>query len=432
MTTKPTSDHQRFAKVADLVAYPHNARQHSHEQVAEIAKSIKQFGFTAPVLIDERGMILAGHGRVMAAQLLDLEQVPVVVIAGLSENDKRAYVLADNRIAEKATWDQPLLIGELQTLKAADYPLDLTGFAHTDLTTFEGEAKTAYDRDADAAPAYPPLPTSRPGDLWRMGDHRILCGDATQLEHVAALIGTNQVDALFTDPPYCSGGFQEAGRAAGSVGVRSKTATRTVKPSIANDKLSTRGYLALLKSVIGLSAAPMLYVFTDWRMWINLYDVAESSGYGVRNMIVWDKGSAGMGRGWRTQHELVMFAAKTPVAFKPANAQGNVIQSKRTGNLLHPTQKPVDLLVDILAVTDMARVIYDPFAGAGSTLIAAELESRTCLLMELSPGFVDVTVQRWQEHTKKAATLAADGRTYAVVAAERAQGVPDRAKRASG
>lgn len=271
-----------------------------------------------------------------------------------------------------------------------------------------------------AAPELAGQVVTRPGDIWLLGCHRIMCGDCTQPEAVKALLGDDTPNATFTDPPYCSGGFQEAGRSSGSIGVRADTATRTERPEIANDKLSTRGYIAMIKAMLSLVPSPMLYMFTDWRMWNVAYDVSESSGYGVRNMIVWDKGSPGMGRGWRTQHELLLFGASKPVNFSPTKALGNVIKSKRTGNPLHPTQKPVDLLVQVLDVSDMAKTIYEPFCGSGSTLMACEATGRRCLGMEVSPGFVDVIVRRWEGQTQKRAILAGGQSSFSEEAVLRA------------
>jgi DNA modification methylase len=194
---------------------------------------------------------------------------------------------------------------------------------------------------------------------------------------------------VLTDPPYCSGGFQEAGRSAGSIGTDAQ-----IVRQIANDRLSTRGYMALIKAAIGATAIPLAYVFTDWRMWVNLFDVMESSGFGVRNMIVWDKGSPGMGMGWRTQHELVMFASRAAVQFDGHKAQGNVISASCTGNPDHPTQKPVELLSAILEVTDMAKTVYDPFLGSGGTLVSAHRLGRVCYGCELDPKYADVVLRR--------------------------------------
>lgn len=227
----------------------------------------------------------------------------------------------------------------------------------------------------------------KPGDMFTVGSHRLLCGDCTVRADVERVMGGEKADCILTDPPYCSGGFQEAGKKSGSIGTRGEE-------MIANDTLSTRGYISLMKSVLSLAECGVVYIFTDWRMWVNLFDVCESSGYGVRNMIVWDKQSPGMGRGWRSQHELIMAAMRVTQPFDPHKAQGNVIQSDRTGNQLHPTEKPVDLLQKILDVTDIAKVIYDPFAGSGPVMVACQNLNRKCRAIELSPVYVAVCLQR--------------------------------------
>jgi len=242
----------------------------------------------------------------------------------------------------------------------------------------------------------------KPGDLWRIGPHRLLCGDSTKAADVARVMGGEGADCVLTDPPYCSGGFQESGKKSGSIGTRGDT-------MIANDTLSTRGYIALMKSVLGHTNAGVAYIFTDWRMWVNLFDICESSGFGVRNMIVWDKGTPGMGRGWRSQHELVLAAMRVTQPFDPHKAQGNVIQSQRTGNVLHPTEKPADLLAKILDVTDMARVIYDPFAGSGTTLVACENLGRKCRAVEISPAYCAVILERMAQAFPKLEITRDDG-----------------------
>lgn len=219
--------------------------------------------------------------------------------------------------------------------------------------------------------------------------HKLLCGDSTVRADVERVMGGKKADCMLTDPPYCSGGFQESGRSSGSIGSDAK-----LKRTVANDTLSTRGYIALLKSIISVSDCGLVYIFTDWRMWVNLFDAVESSGYGVRNMIVWDKGSPGMGVGWRAQHELVMFGVRTKLGFNNHKAQGNVIQCQRTGNVLHATQKPTELLEKILDVTDWAKIIYDPFCGSGSTIMASENLSRHCVAIELMPEICAVVLER--------------------------------------
>lgn len=225
-----------------------------------------------------------------------------------------------------------------------------------------------------------------------LGKHRILCGDSTKKDDVERVMGGEKADMILTDPPYCSGGFQEAGKSSGSVGTRGSE-------MVANDTLSTRGYSALMKQALGCSRAGVVYIFTDWRMWIHLFDLVESCGFGVRNMIVWDKGSPGMGCGWRMQHELILCGIKVKSPFDPHKAQGNVIQCGRTGNKNHATEKPVELLSTVIKVNDKARSVYDPFLGSGSTLIACEETNRSLYGMELTSKYAQVCIQRWIDFT---------------------------------
>lgn len=397
-------------RVADLIPYAANARLHSKEQVDQIAASIAEFGFNAPVLIDADGVLIAGHGRVLAAMKMGMAEVPAIRLGHLTEAQARAYRLADNAIALNSKWDDRLLAAELKALSLVGFPIGTIGLANIDL---ERLSLAPPKGDIDAPP--PPLPTAptaRLGDVWLLGRHRLVCGDSTSPEVIAKASGGKPMDMLLTDPPYCSGGFQEAGKSSGSVGTRGTE-------MVANDTLSTRGYMALMRAVIPNLGVGVAYVFTDWRMWINLFDVIESSGFGVRNMIVWDKGTPGMGAGWRMQHELIMCGIKVKSPFNPKKAQGNVIQAKRTGNKLHATEKPASLLVTIIEVTDMAKVIVDPFCGSGTTIVAAEATGRSCRAIELTPGYADVSVLRWQALTGEAATLEGDGRTFEQIAAAR-------------
>jgi DNA modification methylase len=414
MKSWPADQVERRA-VAGLIPYARNARTHSDAQVAQIAGSIQEWGWTIPVLVDESGGIIAGHGRVLAALLLGLEEVPVMVARGWSETQKRAYVLADNKLAQNADWDLELLRVEVSELAALDVSLDLVGFGADEVAELLAEPKTEGKTDPDAVPPAPGKPTSLTGDVWLLGRHRVMCGDCTNLESVKRLTAGETADVILTDPPYCSGGFQEAGKAAGSIGTKQGA-------TIINDRLSTRGYLALMRAALQAMRAPILYCFTDWRMWINLFDVAESNGFGVRSMIVWNKGTPGMGRGWRSQHEIIMLGAQDAIPFEPKKSQGNVVTCKRQANELHPTQKPVELLETIIATTDFASTFYDPFGGSGSTLIACETSGKTAWLLELSGGFVDVIVMRWQGFTGLEATLEGDGRTFAEIEQERRDG----------
>jgi DNA modification methylase len=405
MTKKPVAlPPYRPMAPGDLKPNPRNARTHSAAQIEAVVRSIREFGFTVPVLIGSDGVILAGHARVQAALSMGLGEVPVIELAHLSPAQRRAYTLADNALALQSGWDTDLLKLELGDLKLEGFDLSLTGFSDIELSGFLD--KTTGRAGPDEVPE--PLPTviTRRGDVWQMDKHRLVCGDSISAENGAT------VDMILTDPPYCSGGFQEAGKSAGSVGTRGTA-------MIANDTLSTRGYMALMRAVLPNFNAGVVYAFTDWRMWINLFDVVESSGFGVRNMIVWDKGTPGMGAGWRMQHELIMCGVRVKSPFNPKKAQGNVITCKRTGNILHATEKPVELLTSIIEVTDMARTIADPFCGSGSTIIAAEMTGRVCHGVELTTAYCDTTVRRWERFTGKQATLAATGATFSETAATR-------------
>jgi DNA modification methylase len=428
-----------LAPVADLTAYAKNARKHPPEQIEKLAALMLRLGYPGGSAVEyDAKSILKGHARTSAVRLIysrgqslfwsgskapiPVGMIPAVLVEGLSDSERRAMILADNRVALDSGWDDEMVRQELEALAAAEFDLAATGFDPAELeailTASEGQKLT----DPDDAPEAPAKPISRLGDIWQMGPHRLICGDATQAAATAALFGDAMPLMILTDPPYCSGGFQEAGKGVGSIGSQQIKKGGAFEGGIANDKLSTRGYVALMKQVLGaVQGVPVLYAFTDWRMWTTLYDVAESSGYGVRNMIVWKKPSPGMGRGWRTQHELVLFGSKAPIAFDNHKAQGNVIDAARTGNLIHPTQKPVDLLVAILNVTP-GDIVYDPFTGSGSTLMACVTadDRRVFYGCELTPAFADVTVKRWQDHTGEAAVLDdGSGMTFAEVSATR-------------
>jgi DNA modification methylase len=396
--------------VSELIPYARNARTHSEAQVGQIAASIREWGWTTPVLISEDGGIIAGHGRVLAAQKLGIDEIPVMIARGWSDAQKRAYILADNQLALNAGWDSDLLKLELLELDELDFDIDLIGFDGDFLANMLNDPTEGLT-DPDEVPETPEQPITKPGDVWILGRHKLLCGSSTE---AAALEHMTGVDLVCTDPPYCSGGFQEAGKSVGSVGTSAK------HKQIANDRLSTRGYQALIKSAVFSIDAQFFYVFTDWRMWTYLYDLAESSGAGVRSMITWNKGTPGMGLGWRSQHELVLWGCrKSPPYAKGFPGLGNVISLSRQKNDLHTTQKPVELMVTLLQGAPFARVVAEPFAGSGSTLIACEMEGRECRAVEMDTAYCDVIAKRWQDFTGQDATLEGDGRTFTEISDER-------------
>ena len=392
-----------------LVEYARNPRKNDHA-VDGVAAAIREYGFRVPIVAKSDGLIVDGHLRLKAAKKLGLKDVPVVLADDLTEAQIKAFRLSVNKVAELAQWDEELLRLELQELGEMGFDLNLTGFADLELDTLLAETTEGLT-DPDDVPEVPAEPVTRLGDVWLLGRHRLVCGSSSE-ESAAKYFG--RMDLVCTDPPYCSGGFQESGKSVGSVGTAAK------HKQIANDRLSTRGYQSLIRSAVFGINAQFFYVFTDWHMWTHLYDIAESSSAGVRSMITWNKGTPGMGLGWRSQHELILWACrKQPPYTRGFPGIGNVISMSRQKNDLHTTQKPVELMRTLLQGAPFARAVAEPFCGSGSTLIACEMEGRDCVAAELDSAYVDVTVKRWQDFTGEQATLEGDGRTFADVALER-------------
>lgn len=392
-----------------LLANPGNWRRHPKHQVDALEGLLSEVGWVQRVIVNKRtGYVVDGHARVELALRRSEPAVPVVYV-DLTEAEERLVLAAIDPIGGLAETDQAMLDELLDGLTAGNAELD----ALLD-SLRSGDGGTEGLTDPDDVPEVAEAAVSKLGDVWLMGRHRLMCGDSTNEQHVAKLLAGSVVDLICTDPPYCSGGFQESGKSSGSVG------TSATHKMVANDTLSTRGYIALLKSAFKNLGASYVYAFTDWRMWVYLFDVCESSGFGARSMIVWDKGTPGMGRGWRAQHELVLWGCKkTPPFDKHAPGVGNVLQAKRTGNIHHTTEKPVEIMADLIANVPFAEVIADPFNGSGTTLIACESKGRTYRGMELDSLYVDVAVKRWQQFTGQHATLEGDGQTFDEIEAER-------------
>jgi DNA modification methylase len=395
----------RRVRAGELIPHPNNWRTHPDPQRDALEAALKEIGMADALKAwqrpDGRLELIDGHLR---AEILD-QEVPVLVL-NLDEHEAAKMLLTFDPLSAMAEADRTRL-ALLESL--VDFDSDVLTAIMKELVSFEATTGGRPKPEPDTVPPVPAEPVTRRGDVWVCGEHRVMCGDCTDPEAVRTLYGDTPPELVLTDPPYCSGGFQEAGRSAGSVG------TDAPHKQVAYDRLSTRGYMALLKAMFALAPTRFAYVFTDWRMWVNLFDVVESSGFGARAMIVWDKGSPGMGRGWRSQHELVMWATKeTPPFDKHMGGVGNVIQAARTGNDLHTTQKPVDVLRHLAEVADFADPVYDPFGGAGSTMVAVTDLNRVCLTMEIDPAYVDVSVKRWQEYTEDEAVLEATGETFAL------------------
>lgn len=388
-------------KVSSLKDWPGNPKQHDVPAIVESMKANGVYGVVYAQQSSRR--LLKGHGTRKALRIVGVRAIDVVWL-DVSDETAANIVAADNRLTERGGVDDHLLYKFLNEQVGLDR-LDGTGYDVDDVAALkkalelsDGTTPTAGTEPAaepgEPAPERlidpPKHPVSKTGQVYQLGRHRVMCGDSTNPAHVRELLGDVVPDLVLTDPPYCSGGFQEAGKRGGSVGTRGTE-------MVANDTLSTRGYMALLRAVLANYGAGVVYVFTDWRMWVNTFDVVEQLGLGVRNMIVWDKQTAGMGAGWRMQHELIMCGIKVRSPFNPKKAQGNVIQCRRTGNIYHPTEKPVELLSKVLTVTDRARIVADPMGGSGSTVLAAEATGRTAYVMELTPKYTDVIRQRYAD-----------------------------------
>lgn len=390
--------------IDSVTGWPGNPRRHDQEA---ITASVREHGLYAAVVVQtSTSRVLVGHGRLQALRDLGAEQVPVIA-HDVDDTRAAAIVARDNLTSARGSIDDD----DLAALLADDEVLELSGYTveERDELLADDDPEPPSEKDPDAVP--PELAEPRPiitevGDVWELGPHRLLCGDATDRDAVAALCAGLDPDrtVLLTDPPYCSGGFQESGKSVGSIGtVRKVNGKRIATPTIRNDKLSTRGYQALMTAMLQAAPVEQGYLFTDWKMWTYLFDVVESQGHRVRQLLVWDKGSPALGAGWRAQHELVMFASRGSWKFqtKGTPAVGNVLTHKRTGNPLHPTQKPVDLIERIMTVMKGAEAFYDPFGGSGSTLIAGELHGKPVRLVELDEGYCDVICRRYQHHTGK-------------------------------
>lgn len=397
---------------ADLTAFtpdPDNANLGSERGAAALDHSLRHYGAGRSILVDRDGVVMAGNKTQEAALAAGLERAIVVKTDGSRlvvvqrtdldlDSDPAARELAymDNRAGQLGlVWDADRILSDAQAgvdLSALFTPDEITALVDDVVKQDKRNLQDAGNATDRAAELQEEWGTAL-GQVWELGNHRLACGDCTDPTAVEALFAGTKPDCLLTDPPYCSGGFQEAGKRSGSIGTTAKVQL------IANDTLSTRGYMALMKAMLTLAPVGVGYIFTDWRMWVNLFDVVESSGFGVRNMVVWDKGAPGLGQGWRSQHELIMAAMRVTQPFDPKKAQGNVIQCDRTGNPNHPTEKPVALLEKVLDVTDMAQTVYDPFLGSGSTLIACERLGRQCFGLDIEPAFVAVALERWTKTT---------------------------------
>ncbi len=406
MTTSWLADKIEQWPAAKLLPYARNARTHSDEQIAQIAASIAEFGFTNPILAGSDGVIVAGHGRLAAAQKLGMEQVPVVVLDHLSPTQRRALVIADNRIAENAGWDEAMLRIELVALQDDDFDVSLTGFDADALAELMAgdDGEGAGQTDDDDVPEVTETPISRPGDIWVLGAHRLLCGDSTVAESYERLLQGEQVDMVFTDPPYNVNYANSA-----------KDKMRGKDRAILNDNLGDGFYDFLLAALTPTIASCRggIYVAMSSSELDVLQAAFRAAGGKWSTFIIWAKNTFTLGRSdYQRQYEPILYGWPEGATrhWCGDRDQSDVWQIKKPHkNDLHPTMKPVELVER--AIRNSSRpgnVVLDPFGGSGTTLIAAEKSGRVAWLMELDPKYVDVIVRRWQDWTGKQATREAD------------------------
>jgi DNA modification methylase len=405
--------------LASVLPYAANARQHPPEQVAQLAASIGEFGFTVPVLVDERGVLIAGHGRVLAAKALGMEAVPAIRLAHLSEAQARAYRIADNQLALTSSWDEALLAAELRALRSEEVDLGLLGFEQEALDRLladvarDAPASGVGDPDAPA-PEPPAIPVTRPGDLWLLGRHRLLCGDATSGADVARLLGGARPHLMVTDPPY-GVDYDPAWR--NELGVSATMRTGRVAN---DDRADWREAWALFPGDVA-------YV---WHAGVHARTVIESleaAGFAVRSQIIWAKPRFVLGRGdYHWQHEPCLYAVRKGSTghWQGARDQATLWPITTAGEedaaTIHGTQKPVECMRrPIVNNSAPGEAVYDPFAGSGSTIVAAETTGRVCLAMEIDPRYVDVALRRWQAFTGEPAVLAGEDRVFEDIAAAR-------------
>ncbi len=375
--------------------YARNARTHSEEQVAQIAASIVEFGFTNPILAGSDGVIVAGHGRLAAAQKLGLESVPVVVLDHLTPTQRRALIIADNRIAENAGWDDAMLRIELQSLQEDGFNLDITGFDADALAAIMAGEETTVDgqTDEDAVPELSETPVSRPGDIWVLGEHRLLCGDSTVAESYDRLMQGEQADMVFTDPPYNVDYANSA-----------KDKMRGTDRPILNDNLGDGFYDFLLAALTPMlqHCAGATYIAMSSSELDTLQQAFRAAGGKWSTFIIWAKHTFTLGRAdYQRQYEPILYGWPEGSSrhWCGDRDQGDVWNIKKPArNDLHPTMKPVELMErSIRNSSRPGDVVLDCFGGSGSTLIAAEKSGRRCFMMELDPKYCDVIVRRWQE-----------------------------------
>lgn len=393
-----------------LIPYSRNSKQHSEAQVAQIAASIREFGWGAPILIDGKNNVIAGHGRLLAARKLGMSDVPVVALDHLTDTQRRALILADNKIGENASWEDELLGLELADLKDTGFDLALTGFSPEEWDALIAGEDASEDglTDDDAVPEVTENPVSRTGDIWLLGEHKLICGDATKPEDYQALLGDELVDMTFTDPPYNVNYANTA-----------KDKMRGKNRPILNDNLGIEFgtfLVAACKNVLNVTKGAVYIAMSSSEL-DTLQAAFREAGGRWSTFIIWAKNTFTLGRAdYQRQYEPILYGWREGADhfWCGARDQGDVWNIKKPHkNDLHPTMKPVELVERAVRNSSKTQdLVLDPFGGSGTTLIACEKAGRRARLIELDPKYVDVIVKRWQDFTGKEAKRATDGALF--------------------
>jgi DNA modification methylase len=427
----------QYRSVGDLVLDPRNPRQHSQSQVNQIADSIREFGFVTPIVVDDTGQVVIGHGRVLAARKLGMPRVPVVEIRHLSQAQLKALRIADNRLAQHAHWDERLLGENFLELKELDPDFDLavTGFSLPEIDlAIQNHDEGATVEPADETDAVTGVPVCRPGDTWQLGDHRVHCGDATSEAAFDNVMTGERAHVVFVDPPY---NVPIDGHVSGKGKIRHREFAQ------GSGELSREEFTHFLTRSCALLAkysegGAIHFVCMDWRHADELLAASRGVYSELKNIAVWVKRSAGMGSLYRSQHELV-FVFKSGTERHTNNIElgrygrnrtnvwhydGASTQARKGNNLLelHPTAKPVQLVMDaLLDCSNRGEIVLDSFLGSGTTLLAAERTGRRCRGIELDPLYIDTAIRRWQNLTGRDAVRLSDGKPFREIEAEREQ-----------
>jgi site-specific DNA-methyltransferase (adenine-specific) len=364
-----------YRKLSEIKPYEKNPRKND-EAVVFVANSISMFGFKVPIVIDKDGVIVAGHTRYKAAKKLNLKEVPCIVADDLTEEQVKAFRLADNKVAEKAEWDFDLLADELDDL----FDFDMTVFGFEEETEEEPTEVVEDDFETEI----PEEPKAKLGDIYQLGRHRLMCGDSTDKATIEKLMDGNKADMVFTDPPY-------------NIGYQGVSDKRTIQ----NDKMSDDSFVEFLEN--SLMPCETMYVCCSWQYSHLFRQALENIGQKIKAMIVWDKINPAQHLDkYFKQHEIIWYCGEFG---GEKTLRGDVWQCKRQRNTVHPTMKPIELIAMAIQDQPKKRVIYDGFGGSGSTLIACEQLGRTCYMMELDPKYIDVIIERWEQFTGEKAVL---------------------------